>query len=66
VHGDTAHVATDQEAGLICTVAVTTANVHDAAALEAVLPPEPDEVYGDHAFAGSRPGGIIPARGGLP
>jgi transposase, IS5 family len=66
VHGDTAHVATDQEAGLIRTVAVTTANVHDAAALEAVLPPEPGEVYGDHAFAGSRPEGIIRARGGLP
>ena len=38
VHGDTAHVATDQEARLIRGVEVTPANVHDAAELEAVLP----------------------------
>jgi hypothetical protein len=66
MHGYKAHVATDQEAGLIRAVEVTTANVHDAAELEAVLPPEPGEVYGDHAFAGSRPEGIIRARGGTP
>ena len=33
LHGDTAHVATDQDAWLIHGVEVTTANVHDAAAL---------------------------------
>ena len=33
LHGDKAHVATDQDAGLIRGIAVTTANVHDAAAL---------------------------------
>jgi IS5 family transposase len=66
VHGYKAHVATDQEAGLIRAVEVTTANVHDAAELEAVLPPEPGEVYGDSAFAGTRPEGIIRARGGTP
>jgi len=38
VHGYKAHVAADQEAGLIRGVEVTTANVHDAAELEAVLP----------------------------
>ena len=43
MHGYKAHVATDQEAGLIRGVEVTTANVHDAAELEAVLPPEPGE-----------------------
>ena len=36
------------------------------AELEAELPPEPGEVYGDHAFAGTRPEGIIRARGGTP
>ena len=41
VHGYKAHVATDQEAGLICGVEITTANVHDAAELEAILPDAP-------------------------
>jgi transposase, IS5 family len=66
LHGYKAHIATDQEAGLIRGVEITTANVHDAAELEAVLPPEPGEVYGDHAFAGARPEGIIRAWGGTP
>ena len=55
IHGYKAHVATGQEAGLIRGVEITTANVHDAAELEAVLPPEPGAVYGDSAFAGARP-----------
>lgn len=66
VHGYKAHVATDQEAGLIRGVEVTTANVHDAAELDAVLPPEPGDVYGDSAFAGSRYERVIAARGGRP
>src|SRR3954454_11784052 len=45
---------------------ITTANIHDAAELEAVLPPEPGAVYGDSAFAGARPEGVIRARGGVP
>ena len=66
VHGYKAHIATDQEAGLIRGVEITTANVHDAAELEAVLPPEPGDVYGDSAFAGARPERVIRARGGTP
>jgi IS5 family transposase len=66
VHGYKAHVATDQEAGLIRGVEVTTANVHDAAELDAVLPPEPGDVYGDSAFAGSRYERVVAARGGRP
>src|ERR671912_857781 len=66
VHGYKAHLATDQEAGLIRGVEITTANVHDAAELEAVLPPEPGDVYGDSAFAGARPERVIRARGGTP
>ena len=64
VHGYKAHVATDEEGGLIRGVEITTANVHDAAELEAVLPSEPGNVYGDSAFGGSRSERIITARGG--
>jgi len=66
VHGYKAHVATDQEAALIRKVEITTANVHDAACLEAVLPPEPGEVYGDSAFASAKSDRLILARGGTP
>jgi IS5 family transposase len=66
VHGYKAHVATDQEAGLIRGVEVTTANVHDGAMLDAVLPPEPGEVYGDSAFTGGRAERAIIGRGGRP
>jgi transposase, IS5 family len=65
-HGYKAHVATDQEAGLIRGVEVTTANVHDAAELDAVLPDAPGDTYGDTAFSGSRPEAVIRARGGNP
>jgi transposase, IS5 family len=66
VHGYKAHVATDQEAGLIRGIEVTTANVHDAAELGAILPDAPGDTYGDSAFAGSRPEAAIRARGGTP
>jgi IS5 family transposase len=64
LHGYKAHVATDEAAGLIRGVEVTSANVHDAAELDAVLPAAPGDVYGDSAFAGSRAEAIIAARGG--
>ena len=66
VHGYKAHVATDQDAGLIRGVEVTTANVHDAAEVDAVLPEAPGRVYGDSAFAGDRPEAAIRRRGGTP
>jgi IS5 family transposase len=66
VHGYKAHVATDQEAGLIRGVEVTTANAHDASELAAILPDAPGETYGDSAYQGDRPEGIIRARGGTP
>jgi len=66
VQGYKAHVATDQDAGLVRGVEVTTANMHDAAELAASLPDGPGDTYGDSAFAGSRPEGIIDARGGTP
>lgn len=66
VHGYKAHVATDQEAGLIHGVEVTTANVHDAAELGAILPSAPGDTYGDSAYAGNKPEAVIRARGGTP
>jgi transposase, IS5 family len=66
VHGYKAHVATDQEAGLIRGIEVTTANVHDAAELDAVLPDAPGDTYGDTAYSGSKPEAAIRARGGKP
>ena len=66
VHGTKAHVATDQDAVLIRSVEIMTANVHDAARLEAMLPPEPGEVYGDSTFASARSDRLILDRGGTP
>jgi IS5 family transposase len=66
IHGYKAHVATDAGAGLVRGVEVTTANVHDAAELEAVLPSEPGDVYADSAFAGDRASCAIRSRGGMP
>ena len=61
VHGYKAHVATDQEAALIRGVEITTANVHNAAELEALLPSQPGDVYGDSAYASSRSERVIAA-----
>ena len=66
VHGYKAHVATDQDAVLIRGVEVTTANVHDAAELDAILPEAPGDTYGDSAYSGSKPEAVIRARGGMP
>jgi transposase, IS5 family len=66
VPGYKAHVATDEGAGLVRGVEVTTDNVHDAAELAAVLPSEPGEVYGDSGFGGSRSADVIRANGGQP
>ena len=66
MHGYKAHVATDQDAGLIRGIEVTTANVHDAAELTAILPDAPGDTYGDSAYAGSRPEAAIRVRGGTP
>ncbi|MGH3102172.1 MAG: IS5 family transposase, partial [Thermoleophilia bacterium] len=66
VHGYKAHVATDEAAGLVRGVEITTANVHDAAELAAVLPPEPGDVYADSALTGGRAERLIIGRGGRP
>jgi transposase, IS5 family len=47
-------------------VEVTTANVYDAAELEAVLPSDPGDVYADSAFGGPCSADAIRAKGGQP
>ncbi len=64
VHGYKAHVATDEEAGLVRSVEITTANIHDGTMLEAVLPHDPGDVYGDSAYSAGRFTDVIRARGG--
>ena len=64
IHGYKAHVATDEAAGLVRSVEITTANVHDGTMLEALLPQDPGEVYGDSAYAAGRFTDVIRARGG--
>ena len=66
VHGYKAHVATDEAGGLVRSVEVTTANVHDGIMLDAVLPSDPGEVYADSAYAAGRFTDVIRARGGVP
>jgi transposase, IS5 family len=66
VHGYKAHVATDQEGGLIRSVEITSANVHDGTVLEAVLPVEPGDVYADSASAARRFTDVMLAKGGRP
>jgi IS5 family transposase len=66
VHGYKAHIATDQDAGLIRRLEVTTANVHDAAELGAILPEAPGDVFGDSAFSGGPAERTIIGRGGRP
>jgi transposase, IS5 family len=66
VHGYKAHIATDQEGGLIRSVEVTSANVHDGTVLEAVLPDSPGDVYADSAYAARRFTDVMLARGGQP
>ncbi len=64
VHGYKAHVATDQDAGLIRGLEVTTANLHDAAELGAILPQAPGDTYGDSAFSGGSAERLVMDRGG--
>jgi transposase, IS5 family len=64
VHGYKAHIATDAAGGLVRSVEITTANVHDGIMLEAVLPHDLGEVYGDSAYSAARFTDVIRARGG--
>jgi transposase, IS5 family len=50
VQGYKAHIAADREDGIVRRVVVTPANVPEARALDAVLPPRPGEVFADSAY----------------
>lgn len=65
-HGYKAHVATDQDAGLIRGVEVTTANVRDAAKPGTILTDAPEDVFGGSAFSGRPAERVVTARGGRP
>ena len=65
-HGYRAHLATDEGAGLVRGVEVTTADVYDAAEFEAVLPPERGDIYCDSAFTGGPAERVIIAQGDTP
>jgi hypothetical protein len=66
VHGYKAHIATDEAGGLVRSVEITTANIHDGVMLDAVLPPDPGNVYADSADSAGRFTEVIRARGGVP
>src|ERR687897_119574 len=62
----TRRIATDEGGGLVRSVEITTANVHDGIMLAAVLPSDPGEVYADSAYAADRFTNVVRARGGVP
>jgi IS5 family transposase len=64
VHGYKAHVASDQDGGIVRAVEITPANVNDGRMLEAVLPENPGEVYADLAYATAANEALIRAAGG--
>ena len=52
--GYKAHIGTDKDSGLVHTVKVTSANVHDVTQTSALLTGEEEAVYGDSAYLGAR------------
>lgn len=66
VHGYKAHAATDKAGDIIRAVEVTTANVHDGAMLETVLPEDPGEVYADLGYDSQTNRTAVTAAGGQP
>lgn len=64
VHGYKAHVATDEEGGIVRRVAVTPANIRDAAAM--VLPRNPGRVWADSGYAGRKTEARIRRSNGTP
>ena len=63
-HGYKAHVASDEEGGIVRIVEITPANVNDGRMLEAVLPESPGAVYADLAYASAANETRIRAAGG--
>lgn len=66
VHGYKAHIASDEEGGIVRLAEITPANVNDGRMLQAVLPDSPGEVYADLAYASASNEAKIRAAGGHP
>ena len=66
VRGYKAHVAADEDGGLVRRVVVTPANVHDARGLAPVLPARPGRVWADSAYDSQASHDRVRARRGQP
>jgi IS5 family transposase len=66
VKGYKAHVAADEDGGIVRKVVVTPANVHDARGLAPVLPARPGRVWADSAYDQAASHARVRARGGVP
>jgi transposase, IS5 family len=66
VKGYKAHVAADEDGGIVRKLVVTPANVHDARGLEPVLPARPGRVWADSAYDQAASHARVRAKGGVP
>jgi IS5 family transposase len=66
VRGYKAHVAADEDGGIVRKVVVTPANVHDSQGLEPVLPGRPGRVWADSAYDSLASHDRVRARRGQP
>jgi transposase, IS5 family len=66
MHGYKAHVAADQDTGIIRAVETTPANEADVSVAPAIIPHEPGEVYGDRAYDALAVEAAVEAKGGTP
>jgi transposase, IS5 family len=66
VNGYKAHVAADEEGGIVRRVVVTPANVHDSQGLAPVLPARPGRVWADTAYDGRASHDRMRAKRGQP
>lgn len=64
VHGDKAHVASDETTDLVEKVSVTPAKVNDGVAGVEVVPDDPRDVFADSAYRRPRFGSAVEQRGG--
>jgi IS5 family transposase len=66
VKGYKAHVAADEDGGIVRRVMVTPANVHDSRGFEPVLPARPGRVWADRAYDSQASHDAVRARRGVP
>jgi transposase, IS5 family len=65
-HGYKAHIAADQDMGIIRAVETTPANEADVSIAPAIIQHEPGEVYGDRAYDALAVEAAVEAKGGTP